>query len=175
MLGGFAGALDEELEAGTVFVADRVLDESGRAYEPPLTSLLEDVATRAGLPVRRGVLVSIDRVVTDAAAKRELAARSGADAVDMESFALAEILAARDVAFGVARIVLDRASESLPAGGSVRSALAELGRSRSLGSLIGWVRIGARVRPSARRGARFLEAWLNESRTAEAGQSQASG
>ena len=80
----------------------------------------------------------------------------------MESFALAEVLADRDIDFGIARVVLDGASEALPAGGNARSALAEIARSRSFSALASMVRIGARLRPCARLGAQFLEAWLRE-------------
>ena len=129
---------------------------------PPLVASLEACARRAGLPVQRGALVSVSEVVSDPRAKRRLAVQQGARAVDMESFALAEVLADRAIDFGIARVVLDGASESLPAGGNARSALAEIARSRSFGALAAMARIGARLRPCARLGARFLEAWLSE-------------
>ena len=144
-------------------IADRVLTASGECLVPPLAESLEACARRAGLPVKRGALVSASEVVADPEAKRKLAAEQGASAVDMESFALAQVLAGRGIEFGIARVILDGASESLPAGGTVGSALAEIARSRSLGALAALARIGARVRPCARLGARFLEAWLRES------------
>ncbi len=144
-------------------IADRVLDEAGQYRIPPLAASLEACARRAGLPVQRGALVSASKVISNPVDKRKLASQLGARAVDMESFALADVLADRGVDFGIARVVLDAASESLPAGGTARSALAEMARSRSLGSVAALARIGARVRPCARLGARFLGAWLRES------------
>ncbi|MED5263322.1 MAG: hypothetical protein VX574_13070 [Myxococcota bacterium] len=162
VLGGFAGSLTDELPAGSLFIADRVSNASGQCLVPPLAESLEACARRAGLPVQRGPLVSVADVVSNPRAKRRLAEQQGARAVDMESFALAEVLADRGIEFGIARVVLDGACESLPAGGSARSAIAEIARSRSFSALASMVRIGARVRPCARLGAQFLEAWLRE-------------
>ena len=162
VLGGFAGSLEEGLPSGSLFVADRVSNASGKCLVPPLVASLEACARRAGLPVQRGTLVSVADVVSDPRAKRRLAAEQGARAVDMESFALAEVLADRGIDFGIARVVLDGVSESLPAGGNARSAFVEITRSRSFSALASMVRIGARLRPCARLGARFLEAWLHE-------------
>ena len=161
LLGGFAGALERDLEPGTVVVADRVLDTAGRSYTPPLAAQIEACARRAGLPVRRGALVSVDRVVADAASKRALAERSGACAVDMESVTLAELLVSRGIPFGVGRVVLDRAQEELPPSASVMSALGWIVRSGSLTKIPGMLRIGARVGRCARVGARLIEAWTD--------------
>ena len=162
VLGGFAGSLVDELPAGSLLIADRVSNASGQYLVPPLAESLEACARRAGLPVQRGPLVSVADVVSNPRAKRRLAEEQGARAVDMESFALAEVLADRGIEFGIARVVLDGACESLPAGGNARSAIAEITRSRSFSALASMVRIGARVRPCARLGAQFLEAWLRE-------------
>jgi len=154
VLGGFAGALAPELAPGTIFVADTVLDAaSGAELALPLAGALEAAARRAGLPVARGALVTIDEVVKSFEAKRALQARSGAIAVDMESAALAAGLAARAVPAGVARVVLDAADELVPGAESLRA----VGAWRVLAD---GVRIARRLRPCARISARLLEAWL---------------
>jgi nucleoside phosphorylase len=55
-----------------------------------------------------------DRIVTTSHAKRELRARTDADAVDMESYAVTERLQRRGVTVAVLRVGSDGAGESLP-------------------------------------------------------------
>ena len=160
LLGGFAGALDRTLEPGTVVVADPIIDSAGGVYEVPLASEIERDAQRVGLTVRRGPLVSVDRVVGDPASKRALAEETGACAVDMESVALAGFLANRGIPFGVGRIVLDRAGEALPPTASVASALGQLVRREGWQRLVGFLRVGMRVPRCARAGSRLIESWL---------------
>jgi hypothetical protein len=95
--------------------------------------------------------------------------QTGALAVDMESAFLAEGLSARGVPFGVARVVLDGAQESLPVSVSVRATLAMLARPSGLRQLPDLIRVGSRIRGCAGTGARVLEAWLRESRPQDAG------
>ena len=77
---GLAGALDG-LTTGTVIDAVRVVDETG-------TVLWE--GEPLGVPgAVRGTILASQRVVDDPAERRELHERTGADAVDLESGALA--------------------------------------------------------------------------------------
>jgi hypothetical protein len=76
---GLAGALRDELRVGDVLDATRVVDEHG-----------ETLWEGAGLGVgRRATILGGDVLVHDAAERRLLRERSGADAVDMESGVLA--------------------------------------------------------------------------------------
>jgi hypothetical protein len=80
---GFAGALDDGLEPGTLLTATKVVDPSGRVLwegEP------------LGVPGARAAIIcwSAHEVVSDPKSRKALARSSGAVAVDMESGRLAE-------------------------------------------------------------------------------------
>ncbi|MHB8468805.1 MAG: phosphorylase family protein [Gaiellaceae bacterium] len=78
---GLAGALHDGLAVGDVLDATRVVDSAG-------ATLWEGVPL--GVPgARHGVVLASDVLVHDAAERRRLHESSGADAVDMESGALA--------------------------------------------------------------------------------------
>ena len=99
---GFCGALDEEMNAGDIFVAERV-QTCGREYVA--------VGPRSGRRHRTGVLASIDRVAQTAAEKRELRAH-GASAVEMEAAGIAAKAAELKVPFCCIKSVTDLARES---------------------------------------------------------------
>lgn len=102
---GFAGALSAELGVGDAFLAETVMDGPRRF--------------RGGRPaqvpdgVRRGALVTVDRVVQSAQAKAELSVR-GANAVDMESAAVAAVASEAGVPFYCLRVISDPANSDLP-------------------------------------------------------------
>lgn len=78
---GLAGALSEELRVGDVLDATRVVDESGTTlWEGP------GLGVRGAKP---GTVLGGEVLVHDAGDRRRLREASGADAVDMESGALA--------------------------------------------------------------------------------------
>ncbi len=58
--------------------------------------------------------VASERIVTTAEAKRDLFAHTSAEAVDMETYAVAERLAAAGVAVGALRVGSDAAGDDLP-------------------------------------------------------------
>lgn len=100
---GYVGALDPTLDVGQVFVARQVtrLDSAVKySVETPLFAGTEGVA--------EGTLVTIDRVAQTQGEKRVLR-ESGADAVDMEAYAVAEEADRRSVPFYCVRVVSDRA------------------------------------------------------------------
>lgn len=74
----------------------------------------EDAADAAGKSpeLRRGSIVSGDCFVDRADLRARIAADSGADAVDMESAAIAQVAAAGDVPVLIIRTISDRADES---------------------------------------------------------------
>lgn len=93
---GFCGALDPALCIG-----DIVVDRSGRACNGPR-------------PAVCGEVVSMDRVAIAAAEKRDLRARTGAIAVEMESAAVAQKAVEWGVPFYGIRSVSDLANEDMP-------------------------------------------------------------
>lgn len=119
---GACGALAPTLAAGDLVVPERVIDPDGASLATdPLPSL---TAT--------GVLLSVDRVVTTAAAKARWWMQTGALAVDMESALILAWARERGAAAAVVRAVSDTATEAVPEdlagivepGGRVRTAQA---------------------------------------------------
>ena len=116
---GLAGALDPDLRAGDLVLCETVV--SGADPQAPVVlsdaRLLEaaaSAAARAGLRVRRGRSLTVDRVAGDSAAKAGLRRTSGADVVEMESHRAGRIAAERGLPFLAARVVLDEAADLLP-------------------------------------------------------------
>ncbi len=106
LVAGVAGALDPGLAPGDLVVADRLLSDSaadGPVRRCPSAPLLAAALGRLGLPARTGALVSSPRLV-DGAARRRLADRSGALAVDTETAYLAE---AATTAVAAVRAIVD--------------------------------------------------------------------
>jgi len=104
---GFAGGLDPDLRRGAVV-------RPGSACVPGSTVRLS-LTTAAGSPTPPITIVTVDRIVADAASKRTLAAATGAQLVDMETFAVAEVAAAAGLDCAAVRVISDDAGESLPA------------------------------------------------------------
>jgi len=98
---GFAGALVPELRVGDV-VVDTCVPEWQALVKGP-----------AGRRSRLGRIVTVDRVVRDAAARRQLARETGALAVDMESDAVAAVAAARGLPFAAIRGITDTVHRDL--------------------------------------------------------------
>jgi len=78
---GLAGALHDGLSLGEVIDATRVVDPEG--------AVLWDGPPLGVAGARAGTIVAVDAVLDDPAARRGLHERTGADAADMESGALA--------------------------------------------------------------------------------------
>jgi nucleoside phosphorylase len=120
---GVAGSLDESLRVGDVLDATRVVDATGATlWEGP------------GLGVRGargGVVLGGDVLVHDAAERERLRAASGADAVDMESGALAR----SGRLAGVVRAISDDAASAVE---GVDSTVHADGRTNVVG-LLRWI------------------------------------
>jgi nucleoside phosphorylase len=110
VIAGYAGALRSGLEVGDVVVAREIVDHRGdqddRLAVPEVFGL--------GRHSRRGVVVTVDRVVTDPAAKRTLRTDLGADVVDTESAAVAKACQAAGVPFACVRVVSDTVDRAVP-------------------------------------------------------------
>lgn len=112
---GFGGGLRPDSRLCEVVVAEQVvaLDEHGSPSGEPIrcrgTDGLADALSNWGLEVRRGLVASVDRIVTGEARERMLAC--GALAVDMESAWIAA--AARGRPFAVVRVLSDTPDREL--------------------------------------------------------------
>ena len=126
---GSAGALDAELESGTLLLPKRILPVKGQdicvdaVWHARLLGTLADHTRVCTSP-----LAESTSVLPAPAAKRSLRERTKAAAVDMESAALGGLAREVGLPFLVVRAVVDAAHMSIP--GSALAALDEDGRLR---------------------------------------------
>jgi adenosylhomocysteine nucleosidase len=138
---GFGGGLCPSLKRNDILIADRVLNSDGSELSVELPAGLAAIATQPG--VRRGPLLTADQVVRLPSEKQELFRRYGALAVDMETFAVAEVCRRRQVAFTSVRVINDPAGEKLPR--DMEHLLAQQTEVARLGAALGaiWRRPGS--------------------------------
>ena len=128
---GLAGGLSPQLQTGDLIVGDRVILRrgSGQVLHGEKDSRLQsfpcdpDLQEAAMTVIRQfnsrhclGPILTVDRIVLTAKEKRDLAAESGAVAVDMESAAIASAASACSIPFLAIRGVLDPVHEDLAIG-----------------------------------------------------------
>ena len=111
---GVAGAISPDLAVGDLVAIDSVRDEHGEIPSPD-ASLLQRALTSKN--VVQGGVVSVDKIVVDAAAKQALWQSVGGgpfQVVDLESATYARLATEKGIPYFVLRAVSDTASESLP-------------------------------------------------------------
>jgi adenosylhomocysteine nucleosidase len=110
---GLCGALDPTSPAGALVVPDAVRLPSGALLS--VAAALQERALSAvpSGPVIRGILLSVDRLVSTPALKHALWERTGAVAVDMESGPVLAAAAARGLPALVVRAVADTADDTV--------------------------------------------------------------
>ncbi|MEG3147313.1 phosphorylase [Sphingomonas sp. RT2P30] len=140
---GLAGALDPALKAGDVVVGSlfshlpgtgrgTAREASGGGGEPQTLRAGQSPSTSfAGPPPRSGevffgwlasqlpeatvgTILATDSIIASAAEKRDLFARTGAIAVDMESHIAARVAARHGLPFAIVRTISDSADQALP-------------------------------------------------------------
>jgi adenosylhomocysteine nucleosidase len=109
---GFAGGLSPTLKRDNILVADRLVKLDGGELSVDLPPGLAAAITQPG--VHRGTLLTADHVIRTPGDRRALFERTGGLAVDMETHAVAEVCAGRQVAFSSIRVINDTADEALP-------------------------------------------------------------
>jgi hypothetical protein len=121
---GFAGGLDPALRPGDIVVGAGVVatDGSMSATDDTLAQHLCAALDSLAYSWSAGLVADVDRVLPTAAAKQEVAARTRAVIVDMESRAVATT----GLPFAILRVVVDPAERAIPA--SVLAALTPNGR-----------------------------------------------
>jgi adenosylhomocysteine nucleosidase len=112
---GVAGGLDPALEAGALVLPDEVLAADG-ARHATAHGWRELVAAAVAdrYPACRGALLTCREPLCSPAEKLTAFRETGAVAVDMEGFAIAEIAARGGLPFLAVRSVLDAAADTLP-------------------------------------------------------------
>lgn len=112
---GLAGGLDPGLSAGSVVLPSEVISRGGARF---LTSAdwLEQLRFRIAKqrPVAVGTLLSSLTAIGAVADKASAFRETGAIAVDMESFGVAEVAAAHGLPFVAVRVIVDTAVDVLP-------------------------------------------------------------
>jgi adenosylhomocysteine nucleosidase len=110
---GFAGGLSPQVKIGDLVIG-RTVRHSGSS-DPFLIECAKSITT--GYPSHVAVAVTADQVMWQAKSKEALASSLEAGEigfVDMESTAIAEVCAKRDVPFLIARYITDAVDEDLP-------------------------------------------------------------
>jgi len=130
---GFAGALCPKLKRNDIFVADRLLNGEGGEIAIELPAGLSAAAAQPGR--HRGPLLTTDQAVRLPREKQTLFQRSGALAVDGESFAVAEVCLRRHVPFWSLRVINHAADEALPR--DMEHFLAQKTAAAQLGAAVG--------------------------------------
>lgn len=112
---GVAGGLDPALEAGALVLPEEVIRADG-ARHATAPGWRERVATAVAArhPACHGALLTCREPLCSPAEKASAFRETGAVAVDMEGFAIAEIAARRGAPFLAVRSVLDAAADTLP-------------------------------------------------------------
>jgi adenosylhomocysteine nucleosidase len=109
---GFAGGLSPELRRGDILMADSVAEPGGGRLSIDLRVSRGALAASPGVHVGR--LLTVDRIVTRADEKRALGQTHQALAVDMETWAVAEVCRQQKVRFLAVRVISDPVDEELP-------------------------------------------------------------
>ena len=106
---GFAGALVADLKRNTIVIPNRIIMESRDSIriDYPSESLVV-------LPSNHSTLVTVDHIVRTATEKNQLHHTTGAELVDMETHAVAEIAADRGIRFFSLRVISDECDTDLP-------------------------------------------------------------
>ena len=104
---GFCGALVDDLRVGDAVWADAVVDGAGQTWVNDFRGF--EAQGRSSLGFRRGRIITSDHLVDTGEAKRDLAAKSGAIVVEMESSYFAEWCRVHEVPWGCLRVVSDDA------------------------------------------------------------------
>jgi adenosylhomocysteine nucleosidase len=115
---GVAGALDPTLLAGDICVPREVMSQNvpsiatASAWRERVAAALSSRLSTGH--ILDGGLLSSAGIISGIAAKAALFAGTGAQAVDMESFAVAEVASTHRLPFLALRVIVDRAIDDLP-------------------------------------------------------------
>jgi hopanoid-associated phosphorylase len=113
---GIAGALAPALTPGCLLVPRAVIDETGARYavDSEWRTQISDALRHAGLRLDDGDLLGAREAAASPARKAELYRVTGAVAIDLESYLVAQAAARAYRPFLVLRAVSDSATQALP-------------------------------------------------------------
>ena len=117
---GYAGGLDLRLKVGDLVVADKVLEIDPAAtfsksylVNPQQTDLFERLTSQKKIMTYRGTLLTVNQVISDSSAKKELGSSHKALAVDMETSSLIAHCIEKKIPFVSVRAISDTMEQSL--------------------------------------------------------------
>lgn len=115
---GCAGALSPSINVGDVVIPEKIVDDSadGASYAPSseLINIAKDCCKEFGFPFHSGTTVSTREVAATAEAKRSLAEKYGAVAVDMETAQVAAWADKMGAPMLALRTVSDTSTDRIP-------------------------------------------------------------
>ncbi len=132
---GFAGALDPALTSGAILVPEEViLEGAARSFQTTPEWRQRALRLLAAPSIQRGILLTSPQPLRSVADKRSAFRRTGAAAVDMESFAVAAVASEHGLPFLTIRVIVDRATDEVP---RVLEGVSTRRGALSIGSLVG--------------------------------------
>lgn len=112
---GCAGALSKKAVPGELLLPRTILTEDGHTiYTDTIWHKRWVEHLSRTLDWHEGMLVESSKVIRSEEGKKQLARRSGAVAVDMESAAIGQVASQAGIPFMVIRAIADTADEALP-------------------------------------------------------------
>jgi len=130
---GLAGGLVDALKRPDILIADSVADPRGNRLTIHVPKSLGEAARQPG--VNLGRLLTADGLVRTSAEKKAAGREHESMAVDMETFAVAEVCAKRSVQFSSIRTISDTVDETLPK--DIENLLSQKSTSGQLGAAAG--------------------------------------
>ena len=114
---GTAGAISQDLHSGDLILPDTIQSKDGTVFttDRDCMAAIRELMSNGPVTVHHEALLETDKIIDTTAQKQELARKSGACAVDMESAELARRAQIHNTAFVAIRTVVDEAKDTLPA------------------------------------------------------------
>lgn len=132
---GYAGGLSKRLKQSDIGIPQQVLRFSdGQALDlsPPIPQKTKPVPDRL-------TLITVNDVVKSPNQKRQLNKQTGAEIVDMETFAVAEVCRIREIPFISIRVIFDAVDDPIPPDITAILESMDKGAFRFSGTIIGGI------------------------------------
>jgi len=130
---GYAGGLSSRLKQSNICVPEQIFRES----DMQALDLSQPIPQKTSPLSNKLTLLTVNDVVESLEQKRTLHEQTGAEIVDMETFAVADVCRVREVPFFSARVIFDAVDDRIPK--DITRILERLGKgtSRLSGTILG--------------------------------------
>ena len=132
---GYAGGLSSRLKQSNLCVPEQVI----RALDGQALDLSNSIPRKASPVPNKLTLLTVNEVVESPEQKRKWHEQTGAELVDMETFAVAEVCRVREVPFRSIRVILDAVDDRIPKDITTILDNLDKGVSRFSGTILGSV------------------------------------